>query len=284
VTAGTPPSASTSTSRATSSTTAPATSSRTAAARPAQTETVDAIRAAGREGRPAQRRGLWVSYLTPYALEIALSGFAGDDAGRGPDWLGIDLQHGAVEVSEVPGLLRVSERHGIPVLTRMPSHDKAAIGRVVDAGVDGVIVPSVESAAQAQALVEAVRLPPGGSRSTGAARSSFGVTSGTEPLLLPMVETRAGRDHAAEIAAVEGVDGIFLGPYDLSVSLGLASPVVPEALDVLRSVIEVGRAAHVAVGLYAGLDELRDLTPLLDLVGVDSDIAALRLGLRAMFG
>jgi 2-keto-3-deoxy-L-rhamnonate aldolase RhmA len=280
VTAGTPSSASTPTPTPTS----PGTSSSTAPARPAQADAVDAIRAAGRDGRPAQRRGLWVSYLTPYALEIALSGFAGDGTGRGPDWLGVDLQHGAVEVCDVPGLLRVTERHGIPVLTRMPGHDKAAIGRVIDAGVDGVIVPSVESAAQAQALVEAVRLPPGGSRSTGAARLSFGVTSGSEPLLLPMVETRAGRDHAAEIAAVDGVDGIFLGPYDLSVSLGLATPVVPEALDVLRSVIEVGRSAHVAVGLYAGLDELRDLAPLLDLVGLDSDITALRVGLRAMFG
>ncbi len=262
----------------------PSSSASSSDERPAQTRAVEAVRAAGRAGRPAQRRGLWVSHLTPYALEIALTGFTGDGGVRGPDWIGVDLQHGAVEVADVPALLRVTERHGIPVLTRMPSHDKAAIGRVVDAGVDGVIVPSVESSEQAEALVEAVRLPPRGGRSTGAARASFGVTSGTEPLLLPMVETRLGRDHAAEIAAVDGVDGIFLGPYDLSVSLGLASPVAPEALDVLRAVIEVGRSAGVVVGLYAGLDELRDLAPLLDLIALDSDITALRLGLRTMFG
>ena len=243
-------------------------------------EFVEAVRAAGRESRPAQLRGLWVSYLSPYALEVAL------DAGAGavPDWVGLDLQHGDLDTSHVAGLLRVTERRGIPVLARMPGHDKAAIGRVVDSGVDGVIVPSVESADEARALVEAIRLPPQGGRSTGAARSSFGVTSGTDPLLLPMVETRAGRDQATAIAEVDGVDGIFVGPYDLNVSLGHASPSSTEGVAAVRSVIEVGRAAGVVVGMYAGSDELRALAPLLDLVAIDSDLTALRLGMAALFG
>ncbi len=241
----------------------------------AAAQAVEAVRASARDGRPAQRRGFWVSYLSPYALEIALD--------TRPDWVGLDLQHGDLEARHVAVLLRVTARHGIQVLARMPGHDRAAIGRVVDAGVDGVIVPSVESRDQAMALADAVRLPPQGSRSTGAARSSFGVTSGTEPLLLLMVETRAGRDHAAEIAAVAGVDGIFIGPYDLSVSLGIASPSSAEALTTVRSVIEVGRSAGVVVGMYAGTDELRTLAPLLDLVALDSDITALRLGMGALF-
>lgn len=240
---------------------------------------VDAVRSAGRAGRPAQRRGLWVSFLSPYALEVAL------DAGRRavPDWIGLDLQHGDLDTTHVAGLLRVTERRGIPVLARMPGHDRTAIGRVVDSGVDGVIIPSVESVDQAVALVEAIRLPPGGSRSTGAARSSLGVTSGTDPLLLPMVETRAGRDQAAAIAAVEGVDGIFVGPYDLNVSIGNASPSSPEGVAAVRSVVEVGREAGGIVGMYAGSDELRALAPLLDLVALDSDLTALRLGMAALF-
>lgn len=256
------------------------TTSERAATAPGATELVDAVRAAGREGRPAQRRGLWVSFLSPYALEVAL------DAGPEvvPDWIGLDLQHGDLDVSHVAGLLRVTERRGIPVLARMPGHDRSAIGRVVDSGVDGVIVPSVESPEQARALVDAIRLPPSGTRSTGAARSSFGVTSGTEPLLLPMVETRAGRDHAAAIAGIEGVDGIFVGPYDLNVSLGVSSPSSPEGVAAVRSVIEVGRAAGVVVGMYAGSDELRALAPLLDLVGLDSDLTALRSGMASLFG
>ena len=241
---------------------------------------VDTVRAAGRERRPAQRRGLWVSFLSPYALEVAL------DAGPGavPDWIGLDLQHGDLDTTHVAGLLRVTERRGIPVLARMPGHDRAAIGRVVDSGVDGVIVPSVESPDQARALVEAIRLPPTGARSTGAARSSFGVTSGTEPLLLPMVETRAGREQAAAIAEVDGVDGIFVGPYDLNASLGHASPSSPEGVAAVRSALEVGRAAGGIVGMYAGSDELRALAPLLDIVAVDSDLTALRLGMAALFG
>ncbi len=243
-------------------------------------ELVDAVRTAGRERRPAQRRGLWVSYLSPYALEVALDA----DPGSVPDWIGLDLQHGDLDPSYVAGLLRVTERRGLPVLARMPGHDRSAIGRVVDSGVDGVIVPTVESADQARALVDAIRLPPTGARSTGAARSSFGVTSGTDPLLLPMVETRAGRDHAAAIAEVDGVDGIFVGPYDLNASLGRSSPSSPEGVAAVRSVIEVGRAAGVVVGMYAGSDELRALSPLLDLIALDSDLTALRLGMASLFG
>ena len=241
---------------------------------------VETVRAAGRERRPARRGGLWVSFLSPYALEVAL------DAGPGvlPDWVGLDLQHGDLGTTHVADLLRVTERRGIPVLARMPGHDRAAIGRVIDSGVDGVIVPTVESSDQARALVDAVRLPPTGARSTGSARSSFGVTSGTEPLLLPMVETRAGRDHAAGIAAVEGVDGIFVGPYDLNASLGNPSPSSPEGVAAVWSVIDVGRAAGVVVGMYAGSDELRALAPLLDLVALDSDLTALRLGMASLFG
>jgi len=248
------------------------------AARPGAPELIEAVRAGGRERRPAQRRGLWVSYLSPYALEVALD--AGADAV--PEWIGVDLQHGDLDISHVAGLLRVTERRGIPVLARMPGHDRTAIGRVVDAGVDGVIVPTVETPDQASALVDAIRLPPRGTRSTGAARSSFGVTSGTEPLLLLMVETRTGRDHTAEIAAVEGIDGIFVGPYDLTVSLGIPSPSSPAGVAAVRAVLEVGRSAGGVVGMYAGSDELRALTPLLDLVALDSDLTALRLGVASV--
>jgi 2-keto-3-deoxy-L-rhamnonate aldolase RhmA len=237
---------------------------------------VTAVREAARSRRPAKRRGFWVSYLSPYALEAALT--------PGVAWVGLDLQHGDIDAGDVAGLLRVTERRGVPVLARMPGHDTAAIARVVDAGVHGVIVPSVESPEAAAALVRAVRLPPHGARSTGMARSSLGVVSAGEPLLLPMVETRSGRDHAAAIAAVEGVDGIFVGPYDLSMSLGIGSPSSPEGLSAVRSVLDVGRAAGRIVGLYTGSDELRSLAPLTDLVAVDSDVTALRLGMGALFG
>ena len=138
------------------------------------------------------RAGLWVSYLDPYGLEVVL--------GHGPDWIGVDLQHGNLELTTLPGLLRVAEAAGLPLLARTPSHDPGTIGRTLDYGVSGVIVPMVESAEQALAVVAACRTPPLGSRSTGGCRSSLGVSQApAEQLVLPMVETAAGLKRAAEI-------------------------------------------------------------------------------------
>lgn len=234
------------------------------------------LRAAAGGGGSALRKGLWVTFLSPYGLEVVASG--------GVDWLGVDLQHGDVEVSDVPGLLRVAERTGLPLLTRVPSHDPWLLGRVLDAGVNGVIVPMVNSADQAAALVSACLTPPVGSRSTGGCRQSLGVADASTPqLLLPMVETAEGLEHAAEILAVDGVDGVFVGPYDLSVSSGFPSPSSPETISALREVIRLARKADKIVGFMAGTPELIAVAPEADLVAVDTDVAALRGGLSGLF-
>lgn len=225
---------------------------------------------------PGLRRGLWVSFLSPYGLEVSLA--------AGADWLGVDLQHGDLDVPDIPGLLRVTERAGLPLLTRMPSHDPALIGRVLDAGVNGVIVPMVDSADQAAALVTAALRPPRGARSTGGCRRTLGVAAENgSPLLLPMVETAAGLEQATDILAVPGVDGVFLGPYDLSISAGFPSPSSPQTLAALRQVFEAGRQADKIVGFMAGTPELLSLAPEADLVAMDTDVAALRLGLSQVF-
>lgn len=235
------------------------------------------LRAAAAGGGPALRQGLWLTFLGPYGLEVAASG--------GADWLGVDLQHGDLDVSDVPGLLRVAERAALPVLTRMPSHDPALLGRVLDAGVSGVIVPLVESADQAMALVSACLPPPAGSRSTGGCRQTLGVTGddGPQQLLLPMVETAAGLQHAAEILAVPGVDGVFFGPYDLSISAGFPGPSSPQTITALRDVIHLARQADKVVGFMAGTPELLAVAPEADLVAVDTDVTALRRGLAQLF-
>lgn len=84
------------------------------------------LRAAAAGTGPGLRRGLWLTFLGPYGLEVASS--------SGADWLGVDLQHGDLDIGEVPALLRVAERAGLPLLTRMPSHDPALLGRALDAG------------------------------------------------------------------------------------------------------------------------------------------------------
>lgn len=234
------------------------------------------LRAAAAGAGPALRRGLWLSFLGPYGVEVAAS--------SGADWLGIDLQHGDLDIGDVPGLLRVAERAGLPVLTRMPSHDPALLGRALDSGVSGVIVPMVNSADQALALVSACLTPPHGSRSTGGCRQSLGVTGEPfTPLLLPMVETAEGLQNAAEILAVPGVDGVFFGPYDLSISTGFPGPSSPQTLSALRDVITLARQAGKVVGFMAGTPELLAVASEADLVAVDTDLSALRQGLATLF-
>ncbi len=226
-----------------------------------------------RAGGPARarRRGLWVTFLSPFGLEVA--------AACGAEWIGIDVQHGDLEIADVAPLARVSP---VPVLVRLASHDEAQLARVLDAGVDGVIVPAVESAAQAGHLVQAACFPPVGRRSKGLARAAL-LGPRDQPLLLPMIETRAGLDHLDDIRGVDGVDGIFLGPYDLALSLGRESVLESAVVAAITSVIDRTGGRGRITGIFTGNRALAGLLPAVDLLGVDTDAAALRAGLRLMF-
>ena len=219
----------------------------------------------------ACKHGLWLTFLSPFGLEVA-----GD---CGAEWIGIDVQHGDLDLADVAPLARVSP---VPVLVRLPSHDAAQLARALDTGIDGVIVPAVESAAQAGQLVQAACFPPRGRRSAGLSRASLLGRPG-QPLLLPMVETRAGLDHLDDILGVDGVDGIFLGPYDLSLSLGQASVLEPAVVAAIESVIDRTRRRSRIAGIFTGNRELTARLPAVDLLGVDTDAAALRAGLKLMF-
>ncbi|MDJ1137106.1 HpcH/HpaI aldolase family protein [Streptomyces iconiensis] len=225
-------------------------------------------------GGPPALLGLWAGFLTPFGLEAL--------RGTDLDWLGIDLQHGALEPQDVPPLLRVADASGTPVLVRVPSHDAALLARVLDAGPAGVIVPAVESAEQAAALVRAVRHPPYGARSTGLTRASLtgGAGPAAEPLLLPMVETAEGLRHAAAIASVPGVDGLFAGPYDLALSLGRRAADDPAVIAAIRQALDAARQHGRIGGLFAGNIALAAHLPPVHLVAADTDAAALRAGVR----
>jgi 4-hydroxy-2-oxoheptanedioate aldolase len=228
-----------------------------------------------RVGGPARavRRGLWVTFLSPFGLEVAGGGY-------GAEWIGIDIQHGDLDVADVAPLARVSP---VPVLVRLASHDEAQLARVLDAGVDGVIVPAVESDGQARELVQAACFPPRGRRSRGLARASLLGRRG-QPLLLPMVETQAGLDALEHILRVDGVDGVFVGPYDLAASLGQKSVLDGVVVSAIVSVIDRTREQGRIAGIFTGNRELTGVLPAVDLLGVDTDAAALRAGLKLMFG
>jgi 4-hydroxy-2-oxoheptanedioate aldolase len=217
------------------------------------------------------RRGLWLTFLSPFGLEVAGS--------CGAEWIGIDVQHGDLGVGDVAPLLRVSV---VPALVRVASHDPAQLARVLDAGADGVIVPAVESALEAEQLVQACCLPPRGRRSSGLARASL-LGRRDQPLLLPMVETRSGVEHVDEILGVDGVDGVFIGPYDLSLSLGQDSVLAGAVVSAIESVIARTRARGRIIGIFTGNRSLAERLPEVDLLGVDTDATALRAGLKLLF-
>jgi 4-hydroxy-2-oxoheptanedioate aldolase len=182
--------------------------------------------------------GLWINVPSVLSAEAA--------AGAGADYVVIDEQHGALERSALLALTAAIEGAGAIPLVRVAANDPYWIGSALDLGAAGVIVPLVESGDQAAAAAAACRYPPAGRRSWGRLR---GRAEG-EPLCLVMVETRTGLAAVDELVAA-GVDGIYVGPSDLSLTLGLEPPerlTEPAVLDAIATVREACGA-----GLIAGV-------------------------------
>lgn len=223
------------------------------------------------------RLGAWVTFLDAHGIE-ALSG-------SGFDWIGIDLQHGTAALEGLPGLLRACELNRTPALVRTSGHSAAEIGHALDAGAAGVVVPMVESAAQAAAIAAACTFPPEGVRSSGASRSAIAAPSLLQPegrvLCLAMIESAAGLTNAEAIAQTDGIDGIFLGPYDLALSLGAHGVTDPKTIDAIGRVLAVARNHGKLTGAFSGSPELSRALHDADLLAVDSDLAFLRAGAEA---
>jgi 4-hydroxy-2-oxoheptanedioate aldolase len=187
--------------------------------------------------------GTWGCLGSMYALElVAASGF---------DWICVDLQHGLADDGALPGLLQAAHAASVPALVRPSSHEPAAIGRALDAGAAGVIVPLVETAAAAAAAVAACRYPPLGCRSWGPPLRSVVTDAAmeeTDPLRVVMIETERGVAAADEIATVDGVDAIFIGPSDLSLSIAgiLGAELRPALARVEAACKEAGVATGIA--------------------------------------
>ena len=168
-------------------------------------------------------------------------------ARTGADHVVIDLQHGAAAETDLPGVAAAVTAAGSVPLVRTRSPAFADVGRPLDLGARGVIVPNVRDAAHAREVVAACRYAPAGERSVG--RLSGGAA---EPLVVLMVESASALDDLDALLAVEGLDGVYVGPGDLALSLGLAGE---EHRDELRGVLSsiVGRAvaAGVPVGVHA---------------------------------
>jgi 2-dehydro-3-deoxyglucarate aldolase/4-hydroxy-2-oxoheptanedioate aldolase len=170
------------------------------------------------------------------------------------DFVWIDLEHGALSTRDVQPLAIAARAGGAASLVRLRSADDPALGPSLDAGVDGVVVPRVETAGQAAAVVERLRHPPRGSRGTAARRAAgYGVAGGRppEPVCLLQIETAGGVEGATAIAGVDGVDALVVGCADLALDLGepvLESERFAEAVGEVQSAAADARIASGIAG------------------------------------
>jgi 4-hydroxy-2-oxoheptanedioate aldolase len=165
----------------------------------------------------------------------------------------VDLQHGGVGLDRLLEAIAGIELGAAAALVRVPPHDATAIQRVLDLGGAGVIVPDVDSAADAAAAVRSCRYPAAGGRSFGQLRGGYGDMSSAsrEPLCIAMIESGAGLSNVAAIAGVQGLDGVYVGPIDLSLDLGIAVDFGfsdPRLLAAFDKIIGACTAAGIPVG------------------------------------
>lgn len=195
--------------------------------------------------------GGWLLGADPLmAMTVASLGF---------DYVGIDVQHGAAGPETATSLVAAVIPWSVP-LVRVARNDAADIGRVLDAGALGVIVPMVESAEEARAAVAACRYPPLGTRSFGPARarivhgSDYAARADELVACVPMIETARGLARVDDILAVPGVDAVYVGPADLSLSLGLR-PLLDQDdavfTEALATIAGAARRHGVAAGVHA---------------------------------
>jgi 4-hydroxy-2-oxoheptanedioate aldolase len=227
-------------------------------------------------------RNLWLSIPDAFAAMVA--------ARAGFDSVTLDMQHGLFDERAVVAVLMALGEKRPKRLVRVPAVEAGVIGKVLDAGADGVIAPLVNSAGDARRLVEACWYPPKGGRSFGPMLA--GMRAGGRPYaaaageieVFAMIETAAGLDAVEAIAAVEGVTGLYVGPNDLAIALGLGAGSDREEAAVLAAfgrVVAAAKASGKRAGLFCGgAAYARRIAPLgFDFLTVVSDAAALQAGL-----
>ncbi len=192
--------------------------------------------------------GLWAAIPSSLTAELG--------AVVGYDYVCIDLQHGLSDEATMVSMLQATVAAGSTPLVRVAWNEPGLIMRALDLGAAGVIVPLVGSRAEADRAVQACRYPPDGTRSYGPSRAELVVGSSipaelaAAALCFVMVETRDGLERVEEIAGTPGLDGIYIGPSDLSLALGLSPGVGGPPLE--EAIATVRKAAH-AHGVIAGM-------------------------------
>jgi 2-keto-3-deoxy-L-rhamnonate aldolase RhmA len=222
--------------------------------------------------------GTLVTLASPEVAEaLVIAGF---------DWLFVDMEHSPV--LDPAAVLRIVQAVGrrVDVFVRVPTNDDAWIKKVLDTGADGVIVPHVSSASDARRAVASAKYPPLGRRSVGitpahgygATFGSYVVEANTSTALIAQIEDIEAVENLDEILAVEGVDAAFIGPYDLSGSMGKLGQVDdPEVRQAVSRVVSRCQEVGMPLGIFAGAlpAAVREFEGGMRFVAVGTDIGLL---------
>jgi 2-keto-3-deoxy-L-rhamnonate aldolase RhmA len=195
--------------------------------------------------------GSWITLGCPAIAEImAKAGF---------DWLVVDLEHSVIGIDMAGDLIRTIDLCGVAPLVRLTSNDPDQIKRVMDAGAHGIVVPMVNTPAEAARAVAATRYAPAGSRGVGLARAQgYGVDfhghlkwQSDGPVVIVQIEHKDAIDQLEAILKVPGVDGFIIGPYDLSCSMGIPGQFEQaEFVSTMNRICETGKRVGCPAGLH----------------------------------
>ena len=198
----------------------------------------------------------WCMIGNPFVAEIM--------AAQGFDSLTVDLQHGALDYSDLLPMLQAMRASGAALLARVPWLDPAQVMKALDAGAEGIICPMVNSAEEAARFVSYMRYPPQGSRSFGPVRAGlvqgdgYAAAANARVVALAMIETAEGYANLEAILDTPGLSGVYVGPADLSLALGQGrlSPGLdreePEMLAALQRIADACRNRGLVAGLHCG--------------------------------
>ena len=195
--------------------------------------------------------GTWLSIGHPTVAEVSASSDV--------EFVLIDTEHTTMSLETVENMTRAVDAADSPTDTiiRVPWNDPIRLKRTLDIGINGVMVPMIDTADEARALVNAMRYPPDGIRGVASGRATeygenfaeYVANANGSFTTIAQIESKEGLENAEAIARVDGIDALFVGPADLSAALGVFGQENPEKLvDAMEHVIEVGANADVAVG------------------------------------
>lgn len=231
--------------------------------------------------------GLWVTSEAPAVTEVAKL--------LDLDWICIDMEHGYLDYKDISGHLTAAAGSELTVFVRPPAHELEPIKRALDLGAHGIILPLVDTAAELEAAQQHFYYPPLGRRGIGGERSvkwgldlqNYVTTANDQLMLVPMIETNKSYENLDEILAVPGVDTIFLGPGDMSASMGFVGEWEgPGVADINLDILARAKAKGIASGIVARntAEAIERTEQGFGMVSLGSDIGLIVRQIREMAG